>query len=160
MADFTQAIGIVLADEGGTSCAANDHGGLTKFGISQRSYPDLDLATLTQDDAIAIYHSDFWHPLFDQLHSQALATKLLVMAVNMGTHGAVYLLQQALNHLGSTLATDGQFGQHTLEAANESDPYALLTELKVQGVLQYVSILLRDPTQATFIKGWIRRQLA
>ena len=48
------------ADEGGYVDNPADPGGETKFGISKREYPDLEIATLTRADAVAIYYRDWW----------------------------------------------------------------------------------------------------
>jgi lysozyme family protein len=53
--DFLKAVEIVLEHEGGYSNARGDAGGETKFGISKREYPNVDIANLTRDDVIAIY---------------------------------------------------------------------------------------------------------
>jgi lysozyme family protein len=160
MSKFDLAKDVLLADEGGLSEAHADHGGLTKFGISSHSYPDLDIASLTEADARAIYERDYWHPLWNQLESQALATKLLVMSVNMGQQGTIVLLQQAVNDCRGHLKEDGLFGPGTLEAVNALPESQLLLELRARGILHYVTIILRDPTQAVWARGWIRRQLA
>ena len=41
----------------------DDPGGLTKFGIDQRSHPHLNIAKLTKPDAIGVYHRDYWLPV-------------------------------------------------------------------------------------------------
>lgn len=54
---FEQAVAFTLSWEGGY---AEDSGGPTKYGISQRSYPTLDIKNLTLDQAKAIYYEDYW----------------------------------------------------------------------------------------------------
>jgi lysozyme family protein len=49
-----------LLVEGGYVNHPNDPGGETKYGITKRSYPNLDIKNLTRDEAIEIYHRDFW----------------------------------------------------------------------------------------------------
>ena len=39
---------------------AADASGETKYGISSRSYPAIDIASLTLEDAKAVYRLDFW----------------------------------------------------------------------------------------------------
>ena len=63
MSHFPRCIDRILAEEGGLSHHPRDPGGLTKFGISQRTYPDLDIRHLTRAQARAIYQRDFWQPL-------------------------------------------------------------------------------------------------
>ena len=43
MAEFSLAIPIVLENEGGYVDDPNDPGGETNFGISKRSYPNVDI---------------------------------------------------------------------------------------------------------------------
>jgi lysozyme family protein len=45
---FARAIARLLGDEGGLVDTPADPGGETKFGISKREYPDLDIAALTR----------------------------------------------------------------------------------------------------------------
>ena len=47
---------------GGLVNDPDDPGGLTKWGISQRAYPKLDIKNLTQADAEFIYYRDYWRP--------------------------------------------------------------------------------------------------
>ena len=87
MADFIQAVELVLKHEGGfTPGLPNDPGGATNFGISQRAYPDVDIKNLTVEGAKEIYRRDYWH--FDAIEDQQLANCLLDCAVNQGLHAA------------------------------------------------------------------------
>lgn len=38
----------------------NDPGGETKYGISKKAYPNLNIKELTLEDALALYHRDYW----------------------------------------------------------------------------------------------------
>src|SRR5690606_2973445 len=57
---FLHAVEVVLEHEGGYVHDPHDPGGETKFGISKRQYPDLDIANLTREQAIEIYRRDWW----------------------------------------------------------------------------------------------------
>ncbi len=160
MATVALALDVLFALEGKHSDDPADHGGLTNYGISSRSYPDLDIANLTKDEDSAIYERDYWQPRWDQIESQAVATKLLVMSVNMGRQGAIVLLQQAVNDCGGHLTEDGLCGPNTLAAVNAIPEDRLMLELRARGILHYVTIILRDATQMVWAHGWIRRQLA
>src|SRR5690606_39725856 len=82
---FLRAVEVVLEHEGGYVNDPRDPGGETNWGISKRAYPDLDIANLTRTDAIAIYYRDWWQRYeYDRLKDDAVVTKLLDMAVNMG----------------------------------------------------------------------------
>src|ERR1700676_2468756 len=110
MADFNLAIDTVLTNEGGLSENPSDPGGLTNFGISQRSYPTVDIRNLTRETAAAIYQRDFWH--YDAVQSQPMATKIFDMSVNMG-HAAIRILQTCLG-----VTVDGIWGPGTCAAVN------------------------------------------
>lgn len=45
---------------GGLVNDPDDPGGLTKWGISKRAYPHLDIANLTRQQAEVIYFKDYW----------------------------------------------------------------------------------------------------
>ena len=57
MANFSKAIVKTLAKEGGAIFTddPNDAGGATKYGISQRAYPNVDIRNLTEQQAREIY---------------------------------------------------------------------------------------------------------
>lgn len=57
MTDFERSLAFTLKWEGEFT---TDSGGLTKYGISQKSYPDLDIANLTLEQAKEIYKRDYW----------------------------------------------------------------------------------------------------
>src|SRR5580698_6446146 len=112
MADFASAIQTVLANEGALSNNVSDPGGLTKYGISQKAYPSLDIANLTLPMAEKIYQTDYWR--YDTVNSQPIATKLLDMSVNLGLRKTTELLQKALVSTGLSIAVDGILGPNTL----------------------------------------------
>ncbi len=59
---FDQALKFVLEREGGYVNDSSDPGGETKFGISKKAYPNLDIRNLTPELAGAIYKADYWGP--------------------------------------------------------------------------------------------------
>ena len=54
------AINHTLELEGGYVNDPNDSGGQTKYGISKKAYPDLDIPNLTIAQAMEIYRKDYW----------------------------------------------------------------------------------------------------
>ncbi len=90
MGDFDKAFAFVLQNEGRYNYDASDAGGETKFGISKKSYPDVDIAHLTEEQASAIYERDFWAPYAS--FPDWIATKVFGIAVNMGHKQAVTIL--------------------------------------------------------------------
>jgi len=50
-------------DDGALHTDPHDPGGTTKFGISQRAFPKLDVAKLTRKDAEEIYDKVYWRAI-------------------------------------------------------------------------------------------------
>ena len=149
MGDFHRCIDRILAEEGGQSNHPADPGGLTKFGISQRAYPTLDIAALTLNDAQALYRRDYWQLLHgDQLPS-GLDLLMLDCAANQGVVTAIKLLQQALR-----IQDDGIIGPKTLSAAAVAMP-GLLDAFTAERALRYEF----NRNEAVFGRGWYRRLL-
>jgi len=124
-----EAIKNVLGREGGYANNPADRGGETKYGISKRSYPNLDIANLTKEEAAAIYKRDYWDGMnIDQLPPE-MREVVFDAAVNQGKGFASKALQQS-----------------------GMDPAKFLA-LREQ---RYRDIVARDPSQAQFT-GWFNR---
>lgn len=157
-AQFGPAITFVLQHEGGYSNDPNDPGGETNFGISKRSYPDVDIKNLTREQAIAIYERDYWK--FGELSSQRLANKMLDVYVNLPPSAAIRLLQSALAHVqAGPVVVDGKLGPLTIAHANAADEEKLIDELKFQLVRYYYQNTIDLPRDAVFRDGWWRRSV-
>lgn len=156
MANFEQAIDVVLAHEGGYVNHRNDPGGETNFGISRRSYPGLDIKNLTQEEAAAIYRRDFWEPINgDAIRSQDVAGNMLDFAVNAGVERASRAIQRLTG-----AAQDGMIGPQTLAAINGQDGLNLNLRLCLARVEFYVELAAKRAEFRTFLTGWIRRALS
>jgi lysozyme family protein len=144
---FTRAVSEVLAAEGGYVNDPRDPGGETLYGISKRAYPHLDIAALTQDDAIAIYYSDYWLKAGCDKFPASVAGVLFDAAVNQGVGRAVQMLQASV---GATV--DGAVGPDTIRRAS-TNPLAVIADFTTQRVLHYAAL----PAFKTYGKGWTLR---
>lgn len=151
---FQRSIAVVLKHEGGYVDDAFDAGGETNFGISKRAYPALDIKNLTLDDAVAIYHSDYWRPVQgDLIVGNELALQVFDMAVNAGIGAAARILQTIVG-----VAADGVIGTVTLRAVDAYPSVdGLLWRYKFERARYYARIVSRNPNQARFLMGWINR---
>jgi lysozyme family protein len=116
MTKFYQFIDRVLGHEGGYSTDRNDPGGETKWGISKRSYPNLDIPALTRAQAVEIYRRDFWDRVHGDEMPAELAFQALDFAVNSGAETALRYTQRVLG-----VADDGHWGPVTRAAAQTAD---------------------------------------
>ena len=147
MALFEPAIQITLINEGGLEDDPSDPGGVTKYGISQRSYPSLDVRSLTVDQAKAIYLQDFW--LFGGIQDQSVANKLFDMYVNM-KHTAIRLAQKVV-----AVPEDGLYGPKTEGAINQKS--AFLIGYKDVLITHYTDLVKARPELGKYLVGWLRR---
>jgi lysozyme family protein len=161
MAKFDLAIDIILAHEGGLSDNPSDPGGVTKYGISARSYPYLDIRNLTIEDAKKIYRTDYWEKIKgDLIDDQKIANQLLDFSVNSGVGQAVKSLQRALNKVVKPfppLEIDGGMGPKTLTALNTGSSAKISNALVSERLAFYQEIIYKNPQLAVFENGWTRR---
>lgn len=95
---FERAFEIVIGIEGGLSNDPNDPGGLTRYGISQKAYPHLDILNLTLDQARDIYRHDYWQAAgCDQIADEAMGILVFDCAVNQGVGRARQIASIANN---------------------------------------------------------------
>ena len=168
-ADFAAAVALVLAHEGGFQAEPGDPGNWTggkvgvgalkgtKYGISAASYPALDIAGLSADDAAAIYRRDWWDRFGLAGLPPVLAAKLLDAGVNIGMGEAVRCLQRALRACGTALAEDGALGPVTVDAATAAPAPAVLAALREALAGHYRLVAARNPTEQRFLPGWLAR---
>jgi lysozyme family protein len=155
---FLKAFEYLMHHEGGYSNNPADAGGETKYGISKRSYPHLDIKKLTLDQARQIYFCDFWlKDSYEKIDDENIAIKLFDLAVNMGIPQANKLIQRALRAAGAQVIEDGIIGAITLKAINNADSTDLLAALKSEAAGYYRLIANINPSQQAFITGWLNR---
>lgn len=107
------AINHTLELEGGYVNDPNDSGGVTKYGISKKAYPDLDIPNLTLAQAMEIYRRDYWERCKCDYIPDALSVAVFDFAVNSGIKTAIKKLQIALG-----VTADGIIGNQTVGACN------------------------------------------
>ncbi|TDB43269.1 glycoside hydrolase family 108 protein [Photorhabdus luminescens] len=149
---FIHAIHYLLSVEGGYVNNPHDTGGQTKFGISQRSYPHLKIAALTEDDATTLYYRDFWLKAGCDKLPAGLSLAVFDAAVQHGIKPAVQQLQQVVG-----VQDDGVIGPDTLNAVEAFAPPYLFTRLLNQRARTYARIIAVNPTQKVFLDGWFNR---
>jgi lysozyme family protein len=110
---WNTAINHTLELEGGYVNDPRDSGGQTKYGISKKAYPDLDIPNLTIAQAMEIYHKDYWDRCKCDYIPDALSVAVFDFAVNSGVKTAIKKLQIALG-----VKADGIIGNQTLGACN------------------------------------------
>ena len=120
---FKKAFNYMLKNEGGYVNNSTDPGGETKYGISQRSYPNLNIRQLSLKDAQKIYFCDYWlKGKFEQIPDENVASQLFDLSVNLGIRATTIVLQRALRSVGINVVEDGLLGSQTLSGVIFSKP--------------------------------------
>ena len=148
MTAFEQAFGIVIGSEGGYVDNAADPGGRTKYGISQRSYPALDIAAMTLLDAQVIYKRDYWDKVRGDDLPPPLALLVFDAAVNCGLGRAARWLQAAVG-----VGQDGITGPGTLAAVQAGVGWQVMARFGTERLIFMAGL----PTWRQFGKGWAAR---
>ena len=153
MKNFNEIIEQVLEHEGGYVNDPKDLGGETKYGITKRFYPDIDIKNLTIEQATEIYKKDYWDKNKVESLPQNLWHIYFDMCVNMGKRTAVKVLQRAAVNKGRDIEVDGGLGPMTIGALKGVE----LDRVRAFRVKYYVDLITARPEQEKFFLGWFRR---
>lgn len=144
---FEEVFDRTIGHEGGYVNDPKDPGGETNWGISKRSYPEVDIANLTREGARAIYEHDFWKPIALDLPT-AVAFQVFDAAVNHGQGNAVRFLQRAAG-----VADDGHWGPHSKAACDAMEANDVLLRF----LAERLEFMAKLSTWDRFGRGWARR---
>lgn len=154
---FRKALKFLHKHEGGTNTDIYDRGGITKFGISERQYDELNILDLTKSDADSIYYNDYWKRNKCMTLPANLDVVVFDSSVNCGQSSAAIWLQRSMNILGSRLIADGIIGPLTLREVNKHPTQSIVSGVIAYRLKRYVYLLGKYPEQARYIRGWCNR---
>ena len=164
MSDFEKALKFVFAheceyDKEGNVRSENvdgDAGGLTKYGIDQRSHPHVDIENLTAEQAAEIYRKEYWEKYHCDKLDWPLSLTVFDVAVNMGGGMAIKLLQRVCQ-----THDDGVWGPNTQAAVTAAckvrGPETVSLQVCVKRDEFYKNLAESKPHLAKFEKGWLNR---
>lgn len=145
---FQRAFEVVIGHEGGLSDDPRDPGGLTRYGISKRAHPTVDVRNLTLAQAKQIYLARYWLPLHADAMPEAAAVQVFDAAVNHGIKPAVRMMQRALR-----VPVDGVIGPVTLNALIAADDARFVARFAAERLTYYTDLAGWD----VYGRGWTRR---
>lgn len=136
-----------------------DGQGRTRFGIGEKSHPNLDPTFYTKPaiealaDAQVIYKQTYWDRfLGDQIFWDDVASCLLSFSINDGTAREVKMLQACLG-----VPEDSVMGPVTLQHTNAYNPLILAAALRAAQADWYRKVAAANPNDQQFLNGWLRR---
>lgn len=175
MSDFKLALDLLEQVEGTFSDDANDPGGVTVFGITQKYDPTWGgwpvanhlialhaIKVLGKDDPVlqtwvAKFYKVIWDGLGVEVLGQAMANAVIGAYVNQGPR-VIGWVQAACDEQGAGLVIDRHMGPKTLSAClacpNQQKLYSDFTDLRV---LAYNATAKARPAEATDLPGWLNR---
>lgn len=177
MADFNEAIVLLLKHEGGYQADPNDPGNYdpsgnligTNFGITPKTYDRYygSYPTATQIKALSyiaamdVYKALYWdYYNLGSIPSQAVANQVLDTLVLHG-RGA-RLIQNTANELGYSLDPDNVYGSRTrnavIDLSSTPENATVFNDTLVNTRINYVTWLTeQDPALLGFLPGWKKR---
>lgn len=160
---FDAAFKFTIGEEGKLSLDPNDSGNWTggvkgigrllgtKYGVSARFFPYLDIPNLSLQQAKDIAFANYYHQIDGDNLPPAIALQMFDTAYNQGVHEAKRILQTALG-----VEVDGVIGPQTLAAAHAEDQEQfadLFAEFRIEAYQ-------RDDNFERYGNGWIARAKA
>lgn len=146
----------VITNEGGYNNDHEDLGGETKYGISKRWYPHLNIPYLTLEDAKQIYYDDYYKPAKVHKLPYELQYPFFDCVINTGQKRATKILQEAINMQSVIpIEVDGKIGPKTLKAAQGLTAKRFVA----YRVKFYGKLIDAKPEQEKFYYGWFKRSL-
>jgi lysozyme family protein len=161
-----QIIDEIIRREGGSAFTNDpvDRGGATKYGITQRAWDDYlrkwqqhttdrlprEVQSLKHHHAVGFYRSEHVTPML-WIEDTDLRHLVIDCAVNHGPGRARRWLQEAAG-----VKVDGLIGPVTRGAVNDQPDVAYRNMLHLR-IAFFGSIVVNDPTQLRFLRGWLNR---
>ena len=170
MTAFERALKFTLSWEGGHSKDPDDAGGETYCGISRVAHPDwvgwhlLDapvgltpksMHEMLADDVADFYRAEYWDKMRCGDMPDIVGIVVFDGGVNCGRKTAVKWLQNAVGAI-----SDGVVGPKTLSSVASPDPKWICEDLIQQRDKHYDAIVMRNPVQVKFLRGWKNRTAA
>jgi lysozyme family protein len=142
---------------GGYTNDPSDSGGETKWGISKRAHPELNIKALTFTEALYIYENQYWKEDYDQILSDRIAFKLFDIGVLIGVPKASKLLQETIKDCGLLIRVDGNIGNITIAAINSLEENLLYSKFINRLESHFKRIVFFRPKNKKYLNGWLRR---
>jgi lysozyme family protein len=187
MANFNEAYLITSNIEGKYSNDPVDPGGETYKGVARKRNPNwsgwvivdryknqsnfpknMYSNTQLEECVRSFYKEQYWNiNKLDDFSSQPIANDVYDTSVNMGVSKAVKFLQLTLNVLNRNgavypdISEDGKMGATTLKAldffmASGEEQFIRKIFFILRGNY-YIELMIRDPSQEKFCRGWLNR---
>lgn len=145
---FEKSFQEVMLSEGGYVNDPKDPGGETKFGVSKRAYPNLDIYNLTLEQAKEIYRKDYWNKCSCDSFPNGVSVMVADFAYNSGSSRAIKCLQSCVG-----LTPTGVVNQILIDKVKSAPIDTLMLNYKKTRL----NFLQELSTWNRYGKGWTNR---
>lgn len=158
---FEVAFQNILKTERGYVDHPLDRGGPTNYGVTISALSDHlgreikpdEVRNISIETVKEIYKQNYWDRLkLSDVNDMSLSFALFDQCVNRGTRKVSEQIQKIIGVL-----PDGVIGQTSIKAINSFNPKKLLLLFIKETQLEYIRIVIGNPGQLVFLKGWIIR---
>ena len=174
MANFKEALNLILKNEGVYGFDKDDPGGETYKGIArnmnskwsgwitvdllkqQSKFPqNLENSSDLQKGVSDFYETNYWDKMQgDGITNQMVANSIFDFAVNAGISTSCSLAQMVVG-----VKADGVVGPASINAINDYDADLFLASFTIAKISRYVAIIEKRPTSRKYFYGWVRRAI-
>lgn len=163
---FELAFELLLADEGGFINDPDDPGGVTNYGITQKTYESFlkisvsidDMKNMPIDDAKEIYLTQYWNPLcLHSVEKASIAVCIFNSGVLYGVGTAANIAQRSLQNLGVNVRVDSLMGQATTSQLNAVDEQEYLRMYHKLLLARIETLIFNNAKLEKYRRGWSNR---
>jgi len=148
----------VISREGGSKVVRDpaDPGGTTKYGIAQRSHPNVDVENLTYEQAREIYRREYLvAPHIDAIEDEYLCEHVFDYAVHSGPAAAIKALQRLLG-----LPQSGTLDEATLQKLRATPmSFRFYMAYMRERLVFLARVIQKRPSSIKYLAGWTSRVL-
>ncbi|QKE75111.1 hypothetical protein HPK19_21350 [Arthrobacter citreus] len=163
---FKSGLNIVKELEG-NACTklGNDHGGLTKYGITQTVYDEYrkgqklggnSVCYISNKEVEDIIYNTYYVPTNGTKMSSKLAIVMLDTAVNFGKGTAYAIFQRALS-IDKGTTNWGPLTNYSFNHLPTNQENDVALRMIYERMRSRYNIVAKDPGQGQFLKGWLAR---
>jgi lysozyme family protein len=154
---FEEGLDHAMQWEGVETNDPDDKGGHTKFGIAKTYHPEVNINTLTFEQAKQIYWNDYWQRYFSEMN-EILVLKLFDLCINPGVSVTIRMLQGVLNdRYNYKLKIDGVLGPITAAAANSVNNQQSLYSRFIYVMSKELEERSKKRKNSKYLDGWLNR---
>lgn len=149
---FQRAVRFAIREEGGYSIDPLNPRSESKYGISRRTFPKIDVKVLTKNQAIDIYKQVYWERIKGDCLPPKLAVTLFDTAVHLGVKKAVKMLHKLLA-IAEHRKVDANTVKEIYKAIERTDEETV-SDWVLHSRLAYYASKESNPMFKANIKSW------